>query len=90
MADPRLKSDHLLDLFPRREAYRQARESLLGARGSLTLSGEKAFGLTDDVEDWPSLAPIEPDQVLPGTKYRLVDERAGRLYPLSPAYCPLR
>src|SRR5437879_859108 len=84
MSDARLNSSHLLDLFPRREAYRRARKDLLGARGSLTLAGERAFGLIDAaVEDWPSLAAIQSDQVLPGPKYRLVDQRAGRVYPLK-------
>jgi len=39
MPDPRLRSNHLLDWPARREDYRNARESLLRARGCLTHAG---------------------------------------------------
>jgi hypothetical protein len=83
MSDPRLNSGHLLDLFDRRESYRRARDNLLGARGWLTMAGEKASEMIGAVEDWPSLAPIQPDQILPSTKYVLVDHRAHWTYPLK-------
>jgi FHA domain len=82
MSDPRFNSIHL-GLSARREEYRQAREALLAARGLLTLAGEKACGLIEAVEDWPSLAPVQPDQLLPSARYLLVDRQAECLYPLK-------
>ncbi len=77
MSDPRLLSCHLS--FPRRQEYRRAREGLLGARGWLTLAAEQVTGLAGPADDWP----VRPEQVLPGTKYLLVDRQADRAYPLK-------
>jgi hypothetical protein len=75
MADPRLDSAHLL-FDPRRQAYRRSRQGLLGERGPLTLAGEQLLGLLGDDEDWPSLMPFRPDQLIPGTGFLLVDHQA--------------
>jgi hypothetical protein len=76
MSDPRLNSGHLE--FPRRQDYRRCRDSLLQARGWLTLAGEHLGGL-GDAHEWP----VRPEQVLPGTSYLLVDQREGCAYPLK-------
>jgi hypothetical protein len=78
MADPRLDSIHLGSL-PRRQDYRRAREALLGTRGWLTLAAERVQDMVGEADDWP----IRPDQILPGTKYLLVDHEAGRRYSLQ-------
>jgi len=75
MADPRFNSCHLE--FPRRQEYRHCRDGLLQARGWLTLAGER-LGDVADAEEWP----VRPDQVMPGTKYLLVDRQRGCAYPL--------
>jgi hypothetical protein len=71
MADPRLDSSHF-GFIPRRQAYRRSREALLEARGLLTLAGEQLHGLLGAEEDWP----VRPDQVLPVTRFLLVDHQA--------------
>ncbi len=83
MNDPRLNSVHL-DLDPRRQEYRQAREKLLGARGWKTLALEKVNDLADDSDVWPALLPIRPDQLLPGTKFLLIEPPSRQSYPLRP------
>ncbi len=77
MSDPRFLSGHLN--FPRRQDYRRAREALHGARGWLTLAAEQVAGLAGTSDDWP----VRPEQVLPGTKYLLVDHQADCAYPLK-------
>jgi hypothetical protein len=76
MSDPVLDSGHLS--FPRRRDYRRARESLLGARGWLTLVAGHVNDLIGEADE----APGRPHQVLPGTTYLLVDHRAGCAYTL--------
>jgi hypothetical protein len=83
MADPRLNSCHFESL-PRRQQYRSARETLLAARGWLTLAAENVRALVGDSADWPALLPVRPDQFIPGTKYFLVDFREDCAYPLKP------
>jgi hypothetical protein len=80
MADARLNSCHLE--FPRRQAYRRARDGLLGARGWLTLAAEGLRALAGDEDEGPSSASLPPGGALPGTHYLLVDHRAGYAYPL--------
>jgi hypothetical protein len=75
MADPRLDSCHF-GLIPRRQAYRRSREAVLEARGLMTLAGEQLRGLLGAEDDWPSLMPFRPDQVIPGTRFLLVDHQA--------------
>jgi hypothetical protein len=77
MSDPRLDSAHLT--FPRRQEYRRRRDALLGTRGWLTLAAEQINGLVGESDEWP----IRPEQVLPGTRYLLVDHRGGSAYPLK-------
>jgi hypothetical protein len=83
MADPRLNSMHF-ELEPRRQAYRQAREELLSSRGWVTLALEKVHDLSDNSDVWPALLPIHPDQILPGTKFLLIDLCTRQAYPLRP------
>jgi hypothetical protein len=82
MADPRLDSSHFL-YDPRRQAFRRRREALLEERGMLTLAGEQLRGLLGAEDDWPSLMPFRPDQVLPGTRYLLVDHQADCCFQLE-------
>ena len=81
MTDERLNSVHL-GFDPRREEYRRARERLLGGRGYLTIAAERAHGLAEQV-DWPSVLPA-PGQVIPGSKYLLIEPAAGCAHPLHP------
>ncbi len=83
MNDPRLNSVHL-DLDPRRQIYRQARERLLAARGWMTLALEKVDELAAESDDWPNLLPIRPDQLLPGLKFLLIEPPTRRTYSLHP------
>jgi pSer/pThr/pTyr-binding forkhead associated (FHA) protein len=74
MSDTRLDSIHLE--FPRRDRFRLARQQLLGARGCLTIAGER-------VGDWLGFdggASAEP--ILPGDGYYLFDEATGEAYAL--------
>jgi pSer/pThr/pTyr-binding forkhead associated (FHA) protein len=82
MTDPRLNSGHF-EVFGRRQDYRQARQALFDARGWLTLAAEYVQDRMADSDDWPALLPVRPDQVLPGTKYVLVDQQAGRSHSLQ-------
>jgi hypothetical protein len=82
MADPRLDSSHF-GFIPRRQAYRRSRQALLEERGMLTLAGEQLRGLLGADDDWPSLMPFRPDQVIPGTRYFLVDHRADCCFQLE-------
>ncbi len=77
MSDPRLDSAHLD--FPRRQDYRRARETLLGARGWLTMTGEQFRALVAEADEWL----IRPDHVLPGTTYLLFDHAADCAHPLK-------
>jgi FHA domain len=78
--DPRLDSAHF-ELRPRRQQYRRARESLLGARGWVTLVRERAGDL---LAEGDSLLPVRPDDLLPGPRFFLVDEQTGDRYALRP------
>lgn len=80
MADPRLNSGHLRCF--RRCQYRRTREALFSARGWLTLAVEGVHRLVGGVDDWPSLLPAQPEHLIPGPKYLLIDEQAGGCYPL--------
>jgi hypothetical protein len=82
MSDPRLNSMHL-GLLPRRQEYRRARVGLLAARGWLTLAAERVGGLVPEAEDWPSLLPVRPHQLLPGVRFCLLDQTSGCSYPLK-------
>ncbi|HEV3260582.1 MAG TPA: FHA domain-containing protein [Gemmataceae bacterium] len=82
MADPRLNSGHF-ERLPRRDEYRRARQGLLDARGWLTLAAERVHGLVAEVDDWPSLLPVQPEHFVPGANYLLVDQQAGCRYPLQ-------
>ena len=62
---------------------RVSRDIVLGARGWLTLAGECARDMVGDAEDWPSLLPVRPDQVLPATRYVLVEPQRHCAYPLE-------
>jgi hypothetical protein len=79
MADPRLDSVHL-GFLPRRQDYRRARQALLGERGWMTLGAEQLRGFLGGGDD--SEALLQPEQILPGTKFLLVDHEAGDTYPL--------
>jgi hypothetical protein len=81
MADLRLDSGHF-GCHPRRYHYRGLRDALLSARGWLTLAAEGIHGLLGKVEDWPSLLPVRPEQLIPRPKYFLVDSLANCCYPL--------
>jgi hypothetical protein len=83
MADPRLNSGHF-DLDPRRQRYRRAREELLAARGLMTRALEKVTNLAADSDVWPALMPIRPDQILPGTKFSLIEPTTRLAYRLHP------
>jgi hypothetical protein len=83
MADPRLNSIHL-DLDPRRQRYREAREELLAARGWMTLALEKVNGLAEDSDALPALMLIHPDQILPDTKWLLMNPHTRQAYALHP------
>lgn len=74
MADARLNSMHF-GFDPRRTEYRRARDALLQARDWVTFAAEKALGLADQADDWP-------EQVLPGTKYLLIDSEGGLVHSL--------
>lgn len=74
MRDTRLNSVHLE--FPRREDFRAARARLLGARGCLTIAGER-FG------DWLGFqAAGSAEPILPGGRSLLVATDSGIVYPL--------
>ncbi len=77
MSDPRLNSCHLD--FPRRQDYRRCRDALLEERGWLTNVAEHVHDLVGDREDWP----IDPHQILPGTRYLLHDLRTDCRYLLA-------
>ena len=81
MADSRLNSGHF-ECILRRFQYRRAREDLLKARGLLTLAGERIRGWVGKVDDWPSLLPIRPDQLVPGANYLLIDHQTGFCFPV--------
>jgi hypothetical protein len=81
MSDPRLNSIHLE--FPRRDHYRQARDGLLGARGWLTLAGACAENLVGEPDEWPSLLPVRPDQLLPGCRFVLLEPSERCAYRLK-------
>jgi hypothetical protein len=82
MADLRLNSGHFDD-FDRRTHYRQARENVLAARGVLTLASEQLSNWVGETDDWPSLLPIQPEQVVPGIKYYLVDFQERCSFPIK-------
>jgi hypothetical protein len=82
MADPRLDSAHL-GFLPRRQDYRRAREALLGERGWLTMCGQKLDDLVGAEDDSSALLPVRPGQLLPGTRFFLVDHEAGWDYSLK-------
>jgi hypothetical protein len=84
MADPRLNSCHFFDCPDRRQQYRAARETLLAARGWLTMTAEQFRDWVGDSADWPALLPVRLDQLIPGTKFVLADFTAGCAYPLKP------
>jgi hypothetical protein len=81
MADLRLDSGHF-DCRLRRDHYRMVREDLLSVRGWLTLAAEGIHGLLCKVDDWPSLLPVRPEQIVPSPKCFLVDPLANCCYPL--------
>jgi hypothetical protein len=81
--DPRLDSAHF-ELRPRRQEYRRAREALLGSRGWVTIAAQRAADLLGEGDDWPSLLPLRPDDVLPCARFFLVDERTGDRYAIRP------
>jgi pSer/pThr/pTyr-binding forkhead associated (FHA) protein len=80
MSDPRLDSMHLE--FPRRDDFRRARQALLDARGWLTVAAEFAEGAAGEPDDWPSLLGIRPDQILPGTRFLLIEQPKGQVHSL--------
>ena len=82
MADLRLNSGHFDD-FSRRHQYRRARQDVLAARGLLTLTAEQLGNWVGEADDWPSLLPIRPDQVVPGIKYYLVDFQERCSFPIK-------
>ncbi len=82
MADWRLNSAHL-GMLPRREDFRRARAALLEERGWLTRCAERLGGLAGDPDDSSALIPVRPEQVLPGTKFLLVDHQADARYALK-------
>jgi hypothetical protein len=81
MDDPRLCSMHF-GFDARREQYRRARAVLLNARGLMTRGLEYVQNLAENSDVWPALLPIQPDQLLPGMKFALVDLQAQQAYPL--------
>ena len=83
MADPRLNSMHF-ELEPRRQAYRQARKELLSSRGWMTLALERVHDLAEDSDVWPALLPMRPQQILPSTKFLLLDPSTQQAYLLRP------
>jgi FHA domain len=80
MPDPRLDSVHLE--FPRRQGYRHARQALLDARGLLTMAGAYAERLAGGPDDWPSDVLPRPGELLPGTRFLLVERARQFVYPL--------
>jgi hypothetical protein len=70
------------ELDPRRQAYRQAREELLASRGWMTLALEKVHDLSENSDVWPPLLPIHPDELLPGTRFLLIDPTTRQAHPL--------
>jgi hypothetical protein len=70
-------------LSPRREQYRHSRAAVLEARGWLTLAGEYARGVVGQADDWPSLFPVRPDEIVPGTRYLLLEPQRNHVYPLE-------
>ncbi len=80
MSDPRLNSIHLD--FPRRQQYRQARETALAARGWLTVAAEYAKAVAGDADDWQTLLPVHPDHLLPGPHFFLVEQQREGAYAL--------
>jgi hypothetical protein len=81
MADPRLNSVHL-GFLARRGDYRRNRQALLEAQGMLTLTAARVQDLLGEGDAWPSLLPVRPEQLLPGTGFVLVDRQGGYVYPL--------
>jgi hypothetical protein len=81
-AGARLDSGHLgcrLQPFQ----YRMVRENLLSARGWLNLAAEGLHGLLGRVDDWPSLLPVRPEQLVPSLMHFLVDRRTKCRDPLK-------
>lgn len=81
MNDPRLNSNHFEAVW-RRQDYRRAREVLLDARGWMTLAVEHVRGMVADSDDWPALLPFQPDQILPGARFILIDRRTRQSHAL--------
>jgi pSer/pThr/pTyr-binding forkhead associated (FHA) protein len=49
----------------------------------LTLAGEGIHHLVGEVDDWPFLLPVRPEDLIPGPKYLLIDDQAGCCYRLE-------
>jgi hypothetical protein len=47
------------------------------------LAAEAIHGLVGGVDEWPSLLPVRPEQLVPGPRYVLIDHQADLLYPLK-------
>jgi hypothetical protein len=69
--------------FPRRQHYRLAREALLAERGLLTLAGCYAEHLLGGQDDWPSVLVPRPDELLPSTRFLLVEPARQSVHPLK-------
>jgi hypothetical protein len=78
-----MNSIHLAKAPQRREDFRRCRQAALDARGWLTAAGECAHGLLGEGDDWPSLLPVRPDQVIAGTRWFLLHPGKGGAYPLK-------
>ena len=85
MADARLNSGHF-DELSRRFRYRHARQGLLSARGVLTLTAEHFGPWVSDAEDFPSTLPLQPDEILPGIKYYLLDYHGRCSFPIKTGF----
>ncbi len=80
MLDPCLYSCHLE--YPRRQRYGAARAAILEARGPATLDAEVAERAAADPDQIANDNVIHFRELLPGTKYALVDLETGLRFPL--------
>jgi hypothetical protein len=79
MTDPRLNSIHLE--MPRRQAFRAARDVLLGARGYQTVAGENLPEPEQSIDRHNTFFQIADRRALPAHEYMLVDQ--DYVYPLK-------
>src|SRR5262249_3136594 len=80
MPDECLQSIHLD--FPRRQDFRQARQTLLEGRGCLTWAAEHMCA-TAGVNDWSDLVPSDINMGVSRGRWQLVERHTACVWPLK-------